>query len=158
MARMSKLTSPTILVGLVLILVIFLRKTISDLLDKFSSGALNKYDAERISDGLADMDKLYYNPAKLRYSEIALKEVADEQYQAMVGAGTNEELLFRTIPYLNADELIYIYIKFGIKSETYFFVPVFTGNLFGWYNAEFSSESEDYKKLKGIWKKTGLWV
>lgn len=96
------------------------------------------------------------------------KSIADGQYNAMAGWGTDEESLFTPLLALNGAQLAKVYEKFGVRDGQ---------NLFQWYGNElnnsaltsltyYNEASEGctswadncYEKdfMRGIWQKSGL--
>jgi hypothetical protein len=95
------------------------------------------------------------------------KSIADGQYSAMQGWGTDEHSLFSPLYTLNGAQLVKVYEKFGVRDGW---------NLFQWYSDELSSMfdwtpwSNDASQgctsvfdgcgeksfMRGIWAKSGL--
>lgn len=96
------------------------------------------------------------------------KNIADGQYAAMQGFGTDEESLFAPLLALNGAQLAKVFQKFGMREGK---------NLFQWYSAELNNTSltslnyhneasegctswadNCYEKdfMRGIWAKSGL--
>lgn len=107
-----------------------------------------------------DVPKLAVDKSNLSKEEFYLKNIAENQYNAMNEWGTNLTLLFSGLDTLNADDLKQIYNDFGKRCSN---VSVFPGtyqciteyrDLLQWYVSELSGG--DLTKMKGIWTKTGI--
>jgi len=96
------------------------------------------------------------------------KSIADGQYAAMQGTGTDEDSLFTPLLSLNGAQLAKVYEKFGVKEGM---------NLFQWYGGELSNnmftsltyhneasegctswadDCHEKDFMRGIWQKSGL--
>jgi len=98
------------------------------------------------------------NAANLQFDRPVYKQIAQDQYNAMEGFGTNETILFDTLDNLNGDDLKMVFMDFGLRapgSRVSGLWKYDRGNIFTWYNAELSGS--DLEKMREVWKKSGLW-
>lgn len=94
------------------------------------------------------------NQSKLQFSRATYKKIAELQRKALVGAGTNEEILFLSLEGLNADDLKVVFMDFGLQARGADFIGFTRMDLIDWYNKELSGK--DLEKMRTIWKPTGL--
>jgi len=96
----------------------------------------------------------------LSKSENYLKLVADSQFLAMDKYGTDEDLIFKSLEGLNAEDLKLVNKYFGKRCSRIYLLPGVSQcispylNLFEWYSQEL--DASDLEKIKAIWFKTGL--
>ena len=107
-----------------------------------------------------DPSKIKIEPTLLSKSENYLNIVADSQYLAMDMYGTDEDLLFKSLDGLNAEDLKLVNKYFGKRCSRIYLLPGVSQcispylNLFEWYSQEL--DATDLEKMKAIWLKTGL--
>jgi Sec-independent protein translocase protein TatA len=98
-------------------------------------------------------------PGTLPKQPQAYISIANQLEQAMNHSGTDETTIFKLLQPLQTNELIQVYKDFGIRRNYVFGVEFVTGDLFQWFQEEFSGwfDGDSLDKLKAIYKPTGLW-
>ena len=119
------------------------------------------FKGSTITQGQAvDPSKVPVSPVQLSKSKEYLEIVADSQYLAMDKYGTDEDLIFKSLEGLNAEDLKQVFKNFGKRCSRISIIPGVSNcispylNLFEWYNVEL--DTNDLDKIKAIWQKTGL--
>lgn len=97
---------------------------------------------------------LNINQNALSFARGIYKEIAERQYDAMLGAGTDEKILFDSLKGLNADDLKTVFMDFGLRASLLDPVGYTRKDLIQWYEKELGSS--DLKRMADIWRPTGL--
>lgn len=163
---MKKFSPKWILYGLLLVLAVMVLAKVKRLMAPGGLVASLTGDTEsrrqheqskKMVDGSKVTGKVTKTPEQIR-------QAADLQHQAFLNVasfggmknfGTDENLLFSSLSGFDVGDLQGVYKAFGVREDFLFGLPVFTGNLIDWYNAELSGN--DLERMKMIWKDTGRW-
>lgn len=92
--------------------------------------------------------------AKLKFTRDVYKRVAEGLYNAMYGAGTDEEMVFHYLDGLNSDELKTVYMDFGLRATQADLLGYWRKDLIQWFIDELSGN--DLTRMKTIWQPTKL--
>jgi len=129
---------------------------LDSMFDALPFGGGNSKERGRLQDAQERIDKgIEINEAALSKSEASLEQIAGDQFQMMYGFGTRWPMLYDSLKGLNSEDLRAVYKKFGWRSEKYFGVETFSGDLFGWYVADLSDS--ELVQMRQLWAQTGIW-
>jgi hypothetical protein len=155
-----------VLVVLLIVLIILIRRGFNGLREIFVS-IKDQRQIDDLLNATTPTDGSEIDTPAIEQFEAEAQTLAQGQYNAMKGFGTNEEGLFVPITELNGAQLCKVYQAYGIKEGK---------DLFGWYQDELASSTlinvVTYDKIEGcetyadfcseidamrsVWSKSGL--
>jgi hypothetical protein len=118
---------------------------------------LQQYIKDKYTSHVDLINALNINQSKLNFHRNTYRRIAQQQYEAMNGIGTNEAVLFDTLKGLKADDLKTVFMDFGLRAPTIFSGSFATGgrmDLIQWYQSELNKS--ELNKMADIWRVTGL--
>jgi len=91
-------------------------------------------------------------------TELQATQFANQFETYMKGWGTTEEPIEMILDRINANDLILIYSKFGLrKYSSSWNGPTIMQNLNVWFQGEFMAYDETFKKYKSLSQSANLW-
>jgi hypothetical protein len=152
-----------LVIGGVLYLVSSAKNVFSNVRNPFSDAPqdtqLQPYIKDKYTTHVDLIKALNINQNNLQLDRNTYKRIAQQQYDAMNGPGTNTTILFNTVKNLNADELKTVFMDYGLRAPT---VTVFgyttavgtREDLIAWYDNDL--DKKELVQMADIWRKTGL--
>jgi hypothetical protein len=153
--------NPLLLGGVLIFVVLGFSKLYKAVSSFFSPGEHELANTQIRSDQQAAAQAIQRD--KLTKEESFYTGVAEFLYNQMqyIGSGSGAAMVDK-LKNLTAQELKFVWVKFGIRSNTVFAFSMFEGDLFAWFDAELSDwkpwDLNALSDMRKIWTKTGLWV
>ena len=129
----------------------------STLEDSIGEDALS---GESANEDFQDENDSLNDPDSLSKTIAFYKQIADQQFHAMDGIGTNVTQIKDSLKGLNDNELLEVYKQFGLRLNA--IIGTDYHNLMQWYREELSGWSiwgkTEIEQVQEIWSGTGLTI